>query len=115
MPRLRWQAINGVRGVRGTIQVATNLGTIPIARAVQYGQWAIHETSHSVIITLRVSHVPSGRYLPCDEGHTEEQLRDLIRRLLVVPEFKTWRAQKAIQQVRRIIRAWATEMPEATG
>lgn len=110
--RLKWKAINGIRGNRQHIWIDTNLGARQIRKAVCYGQWAIHHGYFSPH-GLKITHLPTG-FAVCRKTHyTQDQLRDLISRLLVVPEFRTRRANKALRQAEQIARNWSKDIKDS--
>ncbi len=109
---LKWKAIDGVRGQRRSITIQTKEGDQIIPEAACYGQWAIHE--YGIISPrLKLTHIPTGRAVLPPASPTEDQLRDLIARLLVVPEFRTIRAKKALRQVGQIVEAWAKDIKDS--
>jgi len=107
--RLKWKAIHGTCGQRRPITINTTLGEQEIPKAVCYGQWAIHE-NYLDPPKLKITHIPTG-HLVCRRGmQMEAQLRDLIARLLVVPEFRNQGDRKSIRQTGQIVKTWAAEL-----
>lgn len=99
---LSTQPIKGVRGQTRPIKIQIEI-------EVSYGQWAIH-LSPKCPHGLQLSHIETGRGVPLTQNATEIELRDLISRLLSVPDFRTIRAKKALRQMKQIVKAWAKDL-----